>query len=158
MKLELIEPIRDLYTDQVRTLARNLSIPKDFIFEQPHPGPGYAIRVVGELTPERLKRIQKADLIVVGEMKKSGWYNKVLHSFPILTGTSSTSVKGDGRVYGEVVALRIVSSADRMTADWSKVPYDTLQKIVSRITNEVPGVSRVVYDITTKPPATIEWE
>jgi GMP synthase (glutamine-hydrolysing) len=158
LKLELIEPIRDFYTDQVRALAKELKIPNDFITEQPHPGPGYAIRVVGELTPERLSRIQKADQIVVEEMKKSGWYKKVLHSFAILTGTSSTSVKGDGRVYGEVVALRIVTSRDRMTADWAKPPYDLLQRMVSRITNAVPGVSRVVYDITTKPPATIEWE
>lgn len=158
LKLELIEPIRELYTDQVRTLAKDLKIPADFILEQPHPGPGYAIRVIGELTRDRLSRVQQADQIVVEEMKKTGWYEKVLHSFAILTGTSSTSVKGDGRVYGEVVAIRVVSSRDRMTADWSKVPYGILQKIVSRITNEVEGVSRVVYDITTKPPATIEWE
>jgi GMP synthase (glutamine-hydrolysing) len=158
MKLKLIEPIRNLYTDQVRGLARKMKIPNEFIIQQPHPGPGYAIRVVGELTKERLERIQKADQIVVDEMKKAGWYKKVLHSFAVLTGTFSTSVKGDGRVYGEVVALRIVTSADRMTADWARLPYDLLQKMVSRITNEVTGVSRVVYDITTKPPATMEWE
>ncbi|OGH53840.1 MAG: hypothetical protein A3G15_01745 [Candidatus Levybacteria bacterium RIFCSPLOWO2_12_FULL_40_10] len=158
LKLELIEPIRELYTDQVRSLAKELKIPNEFIFEQPHPGPGYAIRIIGEVTSERLERVRKADEIVMEEMKKAGWYKKVLHSFAILTGTSSTSVKGDGRVYGEVMAIRIVSSKDRMTADWTRVPYGTLQKMVSRITNEVPGVSRVVYDITTKPPATIEWE
>ena len=158
LKLELIEPIRDLYTDQVRSLAKELKIPNEFISEQPHPGPGYAIRIIGEVTSERLEKIRKADEIVVEEMKKARVYKKVLHSFAILTGTSSTSVKGDGRVYGEVIALRIVTSSDRMTADWARLPYDLLQKMVSRITNEVPGVSRVVYDITTKPPATIEWE
>lgn len=158
LKLKLIEPIRELYTDQVRELAKELKIPDNFILEQPHPGPGYAIRILGELTLERLVRIRKADEIVVEEMKKAGWYKRVLHSFAVLTGTSSTSVKGDGRIYGEVVAIRIVSSKDRMTADWTKLPYDILQKIVSRIMSEVPGVSRVVYDITTKPPATMEWE
>lgn len=158
MKLKLIEPIRTLYTDQVRTLAKKMKIPKEFITQQPHPGPGYAIRIIGEVNKQRLNLVQKADEIVIDEMKKSKLYEKVLHSFAVATGTSSTSVKGDGRVYGEVIALRIVSSKDRMTADWTKIPYDVLQKISSRITNEVSGVSRVVYDITTKPPATIEWE
>lgn len=158
LKLELIEPIRNLYTDEVRLLAKDLKIPKSFIYEQPHPGPGYAIRIIGELTKERLIRIQKADEIIIEEMKKAKLYENVLHSFAILTGARSTSVKGDGRVYGEVVALRIVTSRDRMTADWAKIPNKILQNIVSRITNEDPGVSRVVYDITTKPPATIEWE
>lgn len=158
LKLELIEPIRELYTDQVRSLAKKLGIPSEFTTEQPHPGPGYAIRIIGEVTSKRLEIVRNADEIVVEEIKKAGWYKKVLHSFAVLTGASSTSVKGDGRVYGEVVALRIVASRDRMTADWARIPYSTLQKIVSRIMNEVEGVSRVVYDITTKPPATIEWE
>ena len=158
LSLELIEPIRNLYTDQVRDLAKKLGIPKEFITQQPHPGPGFAIRIIGVVTKGRLSVIQKADEIVVEEMKKAKWYEKVIHSFPILTGIKSTSVKGDGRVYGEVVALRILTSKDRMTADWAKVPYDLLQKITSRITNEIPQVSRVVYDITTKPPATMEWE
>lgn len=158
LALELIEPIRNLYTDQVRELAKKLGIPHDLIHQQPHPGPGYAIRIIGEVTKERLSVVQKADGIVVEEMKKANWYEKVIHSFAILTGIKSTSVKGDGRVYGEVVALRILTSKDRMTADWAKVPYDLLQKITSRITNEIPQVSRVVYDITTKPPATMEWE
>lgn len=158
MNLELIEPIRSLYTDQVRSLAKKIKIPKEFIAQQPHPGPGYAIRIIGEVTEKRLKLLQKADEVLVNEMKKAGLYEKVLHSFVVLTGSESTSVKGDGRVYGEVVALRIVSSRDRMTADWAKIPYELLQKIVSRITSECPEVSRVVYDITTKPPATIEWE
>ena len=158
MKLTLIEPIRSLYTDQVRELAKKIKIPTEFITQQPHPGPGFAIRIIGEVNEKRLSLIQKVDAIVVEEMKNSGWYEKVLHSFAVLTESESTSVKGDGRVYGEVVALRIVSSRDRMTADWAKLPYDVLQKIVFKITSEAPEVSRVVYDITTKPPATIEWE
>jgi len=158
MKLTLLEPIREFYTDQVRSIAKEIKIPTEFITQQPHPGPGYAIRILGEINEDRLKVMHQADQIVIAEMKKSGWYEKVLHSFPILTGLKSTSVKGDGRVYGEVVALRIVTSKDRMTADWAKLPYEVLQKITSRITNEIPQVSRVVYDITTKPPATMEWE
>ncbi len=158
LKLQLIEPIRNLYTDQVRTMAKKIKIPDEFIHQQPHPGPGYAIRIIGEVTEKRLSLIQKVDMIIVDEMKKTGWYEKVLHSFAVLTGSESTSVKGDGRVYGEVVALRIVTSRDRMTADWTKLPYEILQQIVFRITSEAPEVSRVVYDITTKPPATIEWE
>ena len=158
MKLALIEPIRELYTDQVRELARALEIPDEFITEQPHPGPGYAIRIMGEVTNERLKIVTAADNIIIEEMKKTGWYRKLLHSFAVLTGIKSTAVKGDGRVYGEVVALRTIASRDRMTADYAKLPYDLLQTISSRIVNEVPDVSRVVYDITTKPPATMEWE
>lgn len=158
LNLKLIEPIRELYTDQVRKLAKDLKIPDEIIHQQPHPGPGYSIRIIGEVTEERLEIMQKADNIVVEEVKKAGWYEKLLHSFPILTNIKSTSVKGDGRVYGEVVALRMITSVDRMTADWAKVPYELLQKLTSRLTNEIPQVSRVVYDITTKPPATMEWE
>lgn len=158
LRLALIEPIRHLYTDQVRALAKKLNIPDEIIRQQPHPGPGYAIRILGEVNKERLLIMQKADQIVVEEMKKSGWYNKLLHSFPVLTGSRSTSVKGDGRIYGEVIAIRAVTSIDRMTADWAKLPPELLQKITSRITNEIPEISRVVYDITTKPPATMEWE
>jgi GMP synthase (glutamine-hydrolysing) len=158
MKLTLIEPIRTLYTDQVRALAKLMKIPTDFIAEQPHPGPGYAIRIVGEVTQTRLDMVTAADNIIIEEMKRSGWYRKLLHSFAILTGTRSTAVKGDGREFGEVVALRTIESRDRMTADYAKLPYTLLQTISSRIVNEVPNVSRVVYDITTKPPATMEWE
>lgn len=158
LSLTLIEPIRYLYTDQVRSLAKKLGIPDEIIREQPHPGPGYAIRILGEVNKKRLSVIQKADEIVVEEMKHFGWYQKLLHSFPILTNVKSTSVKGDGRVFGEVVAIRAVTSIDRMTADWAKLPPELLQKLTSRITNEIPEISRVVYDITTKPPATMEWE
>ncbi|MBI1919154.1 glutamine-hydrolyzing GMP synthase [Candidatus Microgenomates bacterium] len=158
LKLKLLEPIRFLYTDQVRQLAKKLAIPPEIINQQPHPGPGFAIRIMGEVTPIRLLLAQQADQIVVEEVKKAGWYKKLLHSFPVLTGVNSTSVRGDGRFLGEVVALRLVTSKDRMTADWGKVPYQLLQKITSRLTSEVEGISRVVYDITTKPPATMEWE
>ena len=158
LRLTLIEPIRYLYTDQVRRLAKKLSIPDEIIKTQPHPGPGYAIRILGEVTHRRLTIMQKADNIVIEELKRFGWYDKLLHSFPVLTGVKSTSVKGDGRVYGEVMAIRAVTSTDRMTADWAKLPRELLQKLTSRITNEIPEISRVVYDITTKPPATMEWE
>ena len=158
LRLTLIEPIRDLYTDQVRSLAKKLSIPDEIIRQQPHPGPGYAIRILGEVNKKRLAIMQKADEIVVEEIKRFGWYQKLLHSFPVLTGVRSTSVKGDGRVYGEVMAIRAVTSIDRMTADWAKLPPELLQKLTSRLTNEIPEISRVVYDITTKPPATMEWE
>lgn len=158
LRLTLIEPIRYFYTDQVRSLAKKLNIPDEIIREQPHPGPGYAIRILGEVNKKRLTIMQKADNIVVEEMKRFGWYQKLLHSFPVLTGVKSTSVKGDGRVYGEVVAIRAVTSTDRMTAGWAKLPAKLLQKLTSRITNEIPEISRVVYDITTKPPATMEWE
>jgi len=158
MNLQLIEPLRDLYTDQVRSLAKDLDIPESFIGEQPHPGPGYAIRIVGQVTRERLDRVRHADQIVVDEMKKAKRYSRVLHSFAVATGIRSTAVRGDGRGYGEVIAVRAVISNDRMTAAWAELPYDLLQRISSRIVNSVEGVSRVVYDITTKPPGTIEWE
>lgn len=158
MKLSLIEPIRELYTDQVRTFAKELGIPDEIIYQQPHPGPGFAIRILGEVTKERLLLVSKADDIIVEELKKVGWYEKLIHSFAVLTNSKSTAVKGDGRVFGDVIAIRAISSKDRMTADWARLPYDVLQKISSRIVNEVPGISRVVYDITTKPPATMEWE
>ncbi len=158
MKLRLLEPIRDLYTDEVRLLAKKLLIPDALISQQPHPGPGYAIRIVGEVTRERLDRVRHADQIVVEEMQISGWYQKLLHSFAVATGAQSTAVRGDGRTYAEVMAVRAVISSDRMTATWAHLPSGLLQKISSRIVNEVSGVSRVVYDITTKPPATLEWE
>src|SRR3989344_2723808 len=157
MKLQLIEPLRYLYTDQVRLLAKDLKIPESFIKEQPHPGPGFAIRIIGEVTKERLEKVRAADNIVVEEMKKSLLYETLLHSFAVATGIRSTAVRGDGRGYGEVIAIRAVVSRDRMTATWAELPYDLLQKMASRIVDEVPNVSRVVYDITTKPPGTIEW-
>lgn len=158
MKLKLLEPIRYYYTDQVRKIGSRLGLPKDMVFQQPFPGPGHAVRIIGEITPKRLEQQILADMIVVDELKKSGWYDRVFQCWSIMTGTNSTAVKGDGRFFGEVVAVRIIDSKDRMTAGWVRLPYNVLSKISTRIVNEVPDVSRVVYDITTKPPATMEWE
>lgn len=158
MRLKLLEPVRDYYKDEVRTIGEKLGIPHEFVWRQTFPGPGFAVRIRGEVTPERLAMEEKADEIVVEELKKAGVFEKVYMSFPIMTGAYSTAVKGDGRSFSEVVALRIIESRDVMTTTWARLPYDLLQKISSRIVNEVPNVSRVVYDITTKPPATMEWE
>lgn len=158
LKLTLYEPLRNLYKDEVRSLGKKLGLPRDIISQQPFPGPGQAIRIIGEVTKERLSQQQQADSIVLEEMERSGWIRKAFQSFPVLTDTKSTAVKGDGRFYGEVMALRVYGSVDIMTASWSRLPYTLLQTISSRIVNEVPGISRVVYDITTKPPATMEWE
>ena len=158
MGLQLIEPLRQFYKDEVRIIGKKLGLPKGIITRQPFPGPGQAIRIIGEVTQERLTKQQQADQIVLAELKAAGWLDKIFQSFPIMTGINSTAVKGDGRFYGEVVALRIYNSSDIMTAGWTHLPYEILQKISSRIVNEVPGISRVVYDITTKPPATMEWE
>ncbi|HSX52860.1 MAG TPA: glutamine-hydrolyzing GMP synthase [Patescibacteria group bacterium] len=158
MKLQLLEPLRYYYTDQVRKIGVKAGMPKDMVFQQPFPGPGHAVRIMGEVTKQRLARQVQADNIVVEEMKKSGWYDRIFQCWSIMTGASSTAVKGDGRFYGEVVAIRIVTTKDRMSADWAQVPYKVLAKLSTRIVNEVPGISRVVYDITTKPPATMEWE
>lgn len=158
MKLSLIEPLRSFYKDEVRLIGKKLGLPPVVVGKQVFPGPGQAIRIVGEVTKERLERQQLADTIVIDEIRKAGLYEKVYMSFPIMTNTVSTAVKGDARELLEVVGLRIIESSDIMTTDWAKIPYEILQKISSRIVNEVPGVSRVVYDITTKPPATMEWE
>ncbi len=154
----LVEPLRAFYKDEVRNIGKLLGLPPKAVNKQVFPGPGYAIRIVGEVTSERLDREKQADDIVLAEMEKAGWLKKVYMSFPIMTNTFSTAVKGDGRFYGEVVALRIIQSRDVMTTTWAHLPYGLLQKISSRIVNEVPNISRVVYDITTKPPATMEWE
>lgn len=158
MKLHLLEPLRYYYTDQVRKIGLKLGMPRDMVYQQPFPGPGHAVRIMGEVTAERLKKQVQADNIVVEEMKKGGWYSKVFQCWSIMTGINTTAVKGDGRFYGEVVAIRAFTSKDRMTVDWARVPYQLLARMSTRIVNEVPGISRVVYDITTKPPATMEWE
>ena len=158
MNLTLLEPLRNFYKDEVRLIGEKLGLPKDVVYKQVFPGPGQAIRIIGEVTEERLDRQQAADLIVVEEIKKAGLYYSVYMSFAILTDTKSTAVKGDERAHLEVVALRIIESTDVMTTNWARVPYEFLQRLSTRIVNEVPGVSRVVYDITTKPPATMEWE
>ncbi|MBI2033003.1 MAG: glutamine-hydrolyzing GMP synthase [Candidatus Levybacteria bacterium] len=158
MKLTLLEPLREFYKDEVREIGRRLGIPEEFIRQQPFPGPGYAIRIRGEVTKDRLKKIRMADRIVLEELEKAGILFDIFQSFPVMTGAYSTAVKGDEKFFGEVVCLRVIETKDIMTAVWSRLPYDLLQKISSRIVNEVPGISRVVYDITTKPPATMEWE
>jgi GMP synthase (glutamine-hydrolysing) len=158
MKLDLIEPLRELFKDEVRLLGLELGLPEEAIYRQPFPGPGLGIRIMGEVTPERLNIVRQADLIVLDEMKKSGWYRKVWQSFAVLLPIQTVGVMGDSRTYENVIALRSVDSRDAMTADWSQLPYDLMGKISSRIINEVRGVNRVVYDISSKPPSTIEWE
>ncbi|MBU2632477.1 glutamine-hydrolyzing GMP synthase [Patescibacteria group bacterium] len=158
MKLKLIEPVRNFYKDEVREIGKRLGLPIEFIQKQPFPGPGYAVRIRGEVTKDRLLKQRIADNIILEELGNANVLHSVFQSFPVLTGAYSTAVKGDGRNFGEVVALRIIESKDIMTSTWARLPYDVLQKISSRIVNEVPDISRVVYDITTKPPATMEWE
>lgn len=158
MQFTLLEPLRTFYKDEVRMIGASLGLPETFVHQQPFPGPGYAVRIRGEVTRDRLKKIRIADAIVMDEMKKARLLQTVFMSFPVLTGAYSTAVKGDGRFFGEVIALRVVESQDVMTSKWSHLPYPLLQQLASRIVNEVPGISRVVYDITTKPPATMEWE
>ncbi len=158
MKLQLLEPLRTFYKDEVRLIGTELGLPEEFVWQQVFPGPGYGVRVRGGVTKERLERERIADKIVLDEIVKAGLFRKVFMSFAIMSGAESTAVKGDGRFFGEVVAVRVVESRDVMTSKWVHLPYDVLQSISSRIINEVPGISRVVYDITTKPPATMEWE
>lgn len=158
LHFKLIEPLRNLYKDEVRMIGKQLGLPDSVVHKQVFPGPGMAIRIIGEVTPQRLEMQHAADEIVVEEIQNAGLYEKVYMCFSVLTNTTSTAVKGDARQLLEVVAVRIIESSDVMTTNWSRVPYDVLQKISSRIVNEVSGVSRVVYDITTKPPATMEWE
>lgn len=158
LHLKLIEPIRHLYKDEVRALGRLTGFPKDIVAQQPWPGPGYAINIRGEVTQKRLAQVELADGIVVEEMKKANLYYNVYECWAVMTGAYSTAVKGDGRVFAEVVGIKSIDSNDVMTAEWTRIPYDILARMSSRIVNEVPDVSRVVYDITTKPPATMRWE
>jgi GMP synthase (glutamine-hydrolysing) len=158
MKLKLVEPLRELFKDEVRAVGSALGLPREVVWRQPFPGPGLGVRVAGEVTKSRLEVLRSADAILQEEMMKSGWYWKVWQSFCVFLPVKSVGVIGDERNYADVIALRIVESKDAMTADWTRLPFDLLQHISNRITNEVHGVSRVVYDISSKPPATIEWE
>jgi len=158
LKFELVEPLRELFKDEVRTIGKILGLPEAILKRQPFPGPGLAVRIVGEVTKERLDILREADERVVDEIKKAGLYNDIWQAFAILLPVKSVGVMGDQRTYENVVAVRCVTSSDGMTADWVQLPYDILGRISNRIINEVPGVNRVVYDISSKPPATIEWE
>ena len=158
MHFELVEPVRQLFKDEVRQAGRQLGLPKEIVERQPFPGPGLAVRILGEVTPERLRILREADTIVTSEMEASDWYYRVWQSFAVLLPVQSVGVMGDQRTYENTIALRIVESLDGMTADWVRLPYELLARISSRISNEVKGVNRVVYDISSKPPSTIEWE
>jgi GMP synthase (glutamine-hydrolysing) len=158
MHFELVEPLRQLFKDEVRQAGLQLGLPKEIVYRQPFPGPGLAVRIIGEVTPERLSILRAADTIVQSEMESADWYYKVWQSFAVLLPVQTVGVMGDQRTYENTIALRIVESQDGMTADWVRVPYELLARISSRISNEVKGVNRVVYDISSKPPSTIEWE
>ena len=158
MKLKLIEPLRDLFKDEVRVIGRDLGMPEDVLQRQPFPGPGLAVRILGEVTPERLAILRECDDIVVNEIKKADLYTKIWQSFAVLLPVMSVGVMGDQRTYANTCAIRAVHSEDGMTADWVPLPHEVLKTISGRIVNEVPGVNRVVYDVTSKPPGTIEWE
>jgi GMP synthase (glutamine-hydrolysing) len=158
LRFKLVEPLRKLFKDEVRKVGRSIGLPEEIVQRQPFPGPGLAIRILGEVTPERLNILRDADLIVRQEINQRGLYNEVWQAFAVLLPIRSVGVMGDKRTYAYPIVLRIVTSEDGMTADWARIPYDILEAISNRIVNEVKGVNRVVYDITSKPPGTIEWE
>jgi GMP synthase (glutamine-hydrolysing) len=158
MKLKLIEPFRELFKDEVRRLGEDLNVPREILWRQPFPGPGLAVRVLGEITPERLSILREADHIFQEEVRAEGLYEQIWQAFAVLLPIKSVGVMGDGRTYEQTVALRAVYSEDGMTADWCYLPQELLRRTSNRIINEVKGVNRVVLDISSKPPATIEWE
>ncbi|MDI6703435.1 MAG: glutamine-hydrolyzing GMP synthase [bacterium] len=158
MGFELIEPFRFLFKDEVREVGKELGLPQDVVWRQPFPGPGLAVRIIGEITEERLNMLREADVIIQKEIEKSGFYKKIWQSFAILLTVKTVGVMGDERTYENVIAIRAVTSRDGMTADWAKLPYSLIGRISNRIINEVKGVNRVVYDVSSKPPGTIEWE
>ena len=158
MPFKLIEPLRDLFKDEVRLIGRELGLPEEILIKHPFPGPGLAVRLVGEISRERLETLRAADAVVVEEIRRAGLYQKVWQAFAVLLPVQSVGVMGDGRTYGLTIAVRVVDSQDAMTADWARLPHEVLERISVRVVNEVPGVNRVVYDISSKPPSTIEWE
>ena len=158
MQLKLVEPLRELFKDEVRLVGKELGMPDEIIWRQPFPGPGLAIRILGEITRPRLEMLKNADAIVIEEIRRAGLYREIWQSFAVLLPVKTVGVMGDLRTYDNVIALRAVNSSDGMTADWVRLPYDLLRTISNRIINEVEGINRVVYDISSKPPSTIEWE
>ncbi|HET9224039.1 MAG TPA: glutamine-hydrolyzing GMP synthase, partial [Roseiflexaceae bacterium] len=158
MQLKLVEPLRYLFKDEVRAAGLELGLPEEWVWRHPFPGPGLAVRILGPITWERLETLRQADAIFIGELRDAGLYRSTQQAFAVLLPIQSVGVMGDGRTYADVIALRAVTTEDYMTADWARLPEDLLARVSSRIVNEVTGVNRVVYDISSKPPATIEWE
>jgi GMP synthase (glutamine-hydrolysing) len=158
MDFELVEPLRALFKDEVRKVGTELGLPDEIVWRQPFPGPGLGVRIIGEVTPEKVAMLQRADAIVREEVKAAGLEREIWQAFAVLPDIRSVGVMGDERTYGHPIVIRAVTSEDAMTADWARLPYELLERMSSRIINEVPGINRVAYDITSKPPGTIEWE